>query len=166
MAPSAGNGRPKMTDEQRIKAIQLLACFDTPKETHKQLKELWPALDVTVQAIEALDPTKHAGRNIAARWKAIFEATRAAFLTETASIGIANPAFRLRALDKIAQRQLDKGNDVLAMAALEQAAKEAGGAFTNKRELGGPNGGAIPLSHAVPTDELIAALQGVASWLT
>jgi hypothetical protein len=143
MPRPAGNGQPILTDEQRIKAIQLLACFEGPTETLRELQAEWPGVKVSVQAIEALDPTRYAGRRLAKRWKAIFEATREAFLKDTAAIGIANPAYRLRQLEKIAQRQLTRGNDVLAMQAMEQAAKEVGGAFTNARILTGKDGGPI-----------------------
>ena len=49
---------------------------------------------------------------------------------------------------------MKRKNIVLAASLLEQAAKEQGGMFTNKREVSGPNGGPIP---TMPTTiELVA----------
>jgi hypothetical protein len=43
----------------------------------------------------------------------------------------------------MAEKAEAQGNMVLASSLLEQAAKEMGGAFTNRRELTGKDGGAV-----------------------
>src|SRR5690606_32913826 len=49
-------------------------------------------------------PNKRAGRDLAKRWRAIFEETRKAFLEDTSKIGISHRAVRLRALQRIAEK--------------------------------------------------------------
>ncbi len=68
-------------------------------------------------------------------------ATRAAFLADAATIGIAHRAVRLRTLGRLADRAEAMGNLALAAEILEQAAKEVGNAFTNKREVAGDDKG-------------------------
>ncbi|KIC21722.1 hypothetical protein, partial [Leisingera sp. ANG-Vp] len=52
-----------------------------------------------------------------------------------------NRAVRLRTLQRMAEKAETMGNTVLAKGLLEQAAKEVGNAYTNRRELSGPKGG-------------------------
>ncbi|KAG0938830.1 hypothetical protein G6F31_015392 [Rhizopus arrhizus] len=79
------------------------------------------------------------------QWLQLFNDTRQRFRQEVAEIPIADQAFRLRALGKIYDRHISRGNVVGAAAVLEQAAKEAGGLFTNKQKLehAGAGGGPI-----------------------
>ncbi|KAG0753006.1 hypothetical protein G6F22_021632 [Rhizopus arrhizus] len=79
------------------------------------------------------------------QWIQLFNDTRQRFRQEVAEIPIADQAFRLRALGKIYDLHISRGNVVGAAAVLEQAAKEAGGLFTNKQKLehAGAGGGPI-----------------------
>ena len=45
------------------------------------------------QQVALYDPTKHAGRNLGKKWRAIFEAAREGFKAETAEIPIAQRAY-------------------------------------------------------------------------
>ena len=105
-------------------------------------------LAVSRQAVEAYDPTKRAGVALAPVHRAMFEATRAAFLADSAAIGISHRAVRLRTLQRLADRAEAMGNIAMAASLLEQAAKEVGNAFTNKREVAGDDKGA-PMRIAV-----------------
>ena len=134
-----------MTDEMRAFVVQCLACFDTPATVVASVKREF-GLSVTPQAVEAYDPTKRAGRKLSERWRLLFEATREAFLTSTATIGISHKAVRLRILNRMAANAEDMGNMSLAAQLLEQAAKECGDAFTNRRELTGRGGKDFPAS--------------------
>lgn len=129
----------RLTNEAQTFVVQALACHDSPSAVVKAVKEEF-GLTVSRQLVESYDPTKRAGRNLAKKWRDIFEATREAFLEDTAKIGIANKAVRLRMIGRIADRAETAGNSVVALQALEQAAKEVGDAFTNKRELMGAGG--------------------------
>ena len=157
----------KLSDEQRIRGIQHLACFKTSTETLHLLKQEWPSIDVTVQAIDALSPLTYAGRNLAKRWRVIFDETRKVFLADITRIGIANPAVRLEMLAGVATRAAAKKNDVLLMSALEQAAKESGGAYTNRLQLTGKDGAPIAqtVEHQVTAESVKSAMGEVLSWL-
>lgn len=71
------------------------------------------------------------------KWRPLFEETRKKFTAQVIAIPIANPAFRLQALQDMFDDAMGKKNYHKAAELLEQAAKESGGAFTNTRELKG-----------------------------
>lgn len=141
----------KLTDEMKTFIVQCNAMFDAPSAVVKALKEEF-GVDITRQFVQALDPTKRQGRDCAKKWKAIFDATRAEFLENTAGIAIAHRAVRLRYLQRMLDRVEGMQNYPLAAQLLEQAAKESGGAFTNRRELSGPDGKPIETDALVRID--------------
>ncbi|OUM27964.1 hypothetical protein B8W70_15300 [Pseudomonas sp. 1239] len=129
--------------------VQALACFDTPTQVSQAVKQEFD-IDVTRQQVEQHDPTKRAGVNLAAKWRTLFEDTRRRFREETAEIPIANRAYRLRALGRIAQRAETMKNLPLAIQVLEQAAKEVGDVYVNRRlEPDKPLGSQADQQHAV-----------------
>ncbi|KNY13099.1 hypothetical protein AKG11_30990 [Shinella sp. SUS2] len=136
--------KPKLTREQQTYVVQALACFDTPSVVVASVKKDF-GVTLSPQLVETYDPTKKAGRNVAARWKALFEETRKTFLEDTASIAISHRAVRLRALQRMADKAEGQGNMVLASSLLKQAAEEVGGSYTNRRELTGKDGKDLPV---------------------
>ena len=128
-----------LAEEVKTFIVQQLACFKTPSGVAKAVKAEF-SVDVSRQAIQVYDPTSAAGRDLGAEMKAVFESTRARFLEETADIGLAHKAVRLRMLDRMATVAEERGNMALAAQLLEQCAKEMGGAYTNRRELTGKGG--------------------------
>ena len=136
--------KAKLTREQQAYVVQALACFDSPTVVAAALRKDF-SVTLTPQSIEAYDPTKKAGRNLAARWVALFEETRKTFLEDTASIAISHRAVRLRALQRMADKAENQGNMVLASSLLKQAAEEVGGSYTNRRELTGKDGKDLPV---------------------
>lgn len=100
---------------------------------------------MTRQQVASHDPTKVAGKGLAQKWVDLFNRTRDRFLNEISDIPIANKAYRLRVLDRMATRAEGMKNLALTAEIIEQAAKECGDAYTNKHkfEHSGPNGGAI-----------------------
>jgi hypothetical protein len=142
-----------LNDAAKRFIVQALACYDTPTEVAAALKDEM-GIDAPRTQVAQYDPTKVAGAKLAKKWRDLFEDTRKKFREAVAEIPIADQAFRLRQLGKIYDRHMARGNVVAAAAVLEQAAKEQGGMFTNKREVSGPNGGPIP---TMPTTiELVA----------
>lgn len=121
-----------LKDEVKAFIVQALACFDKPTQVVAAVKEQFK-LDVTRQQCEAYDHTKYAGRNLNLKWRTLFDDTRKRFREETADIGIASRAGRLRALDRMAGKAEDKGNFPLAVQIIEQAAKEVGDVYVNRR---------------------------------
>jgi hypothetical protein len=145
----------KLNAEQKLYAVQRLACFDSPSAIAKDFrKDL--GIDITPQSIENYDPTKSAGKGLGDKFRTIFEETRKAFLEDTASVGISHRAVRLRTLQRMADMAENKGNMVLVASLLEQAAKEMGNAFTNRREVSGPDGGPIKTMAELSDDDLAA----------
>lgn len=126
--------KPKeLPDAVKTFVVQRLACWDTPSQVSKAVKDEF-GIDLPRQNIHRYDPTVKAGSDLSAKLRTLFETTREAFTTETASIGIAHKAVRLRRLDRMATVLEERGNILGAAQLLEQAAKEAGGSFTNKHE--------------------------------
>lgn len=123
--------------------VQALACFDTPSVVAEAVKREY-GLSVSRQKVESYDPNKRAARSLAQRWTTLFEETRKAFLEDTSKIAISHRAVRLRALQRMAERAETMGNIALAAQLFEQAAKEAGDSYTNRRELTGKNGAPLP----------------------
>ncbi|WP_201258451.1 DUF2280 domain-containing protein [Sphingopyxis macrogoltabida] len=131
-----------MTDEIKAFVVQGLASFDTPTQVVEAVKAEYGVV-LTPQAVQAYDPTKYAGRKLAAKWKLYFEQARKSFVEDTSTIPIAHRSTRLRALYRMAAKAEAKGNFPLAAALNKQAAEEMGNAYTNERRLAGPNGGPI-----------------------
>lgn len=143
----------KLNDGVRTFIVQALACFDTPSVVVKAVKEEF-GQSITRQSVECYDPHKRAGRDLAKKWRAIFEQTRETFLEDTSKIGISHRAVRLRALQRMADKAEGQGNMVLASSLLEQAAKEVGNGFTNRRELTGKDGKDLVPAVALDASQL------------
>lgn len=140
-------GRKKVEElprEVRRFIVQRLARFDSPSEVAVAVKEEY-GLEVSRQRVAHYDP-EH-GRDVAEEWIELHAATRAEFIRDVSRVGLAHQVVRLVALDQIYRRAVGKGNDVLALQVLEQAAKERGGAYTSRRELTGRDG--MPLTPPV-----------------
>jgi hypothetical protein len=130
--------------------VQCLACFDRPSKVVKAVKDEFGVV-VTRQAVHWYDAERKGAEEIPEQWRQMFAAARKRFLEETADIGIANRAVRLRLLDRIATRGEEMGNHVIVLSACEAAAKEMGGFYTNRRhhELTGKDGKDLPTAAAV-----------------
>ncbi|EMU6615598.1 TPA: DUF2280 domain-containing protein [Citrobacter freundii] len=114
--------------------VQSLACFDTPSQVVELVKKEF-GLSITRQQVESHDPTKANGRGLAQKWVDMFNATRERFQNEISDIPIANKAYRLRVLDRMATKAEGMKNMALTAALMEQAAKEVGDAYTNKQKV-------------------------------
>ncbi|WP_186205906.1 DUF2280 domain-containing protein [Burkholderia gladioli] len=147
-----------LPDDIKVFVTQALACFDTPTRAAKSVLEEFGVV-VSPQACERYDPTKAAGYALSKKYRVIFERTRAEFLDDTSRIGISHRAVRLRALERAVALAEHRGNLPLMAALLEQAAKEAGDAYTNKRrhEHTGENGGPIENRTVVVDESQVAA---------
>ncbi|MGE8461913.1 MAG: DUF2280 domain-containing protein [Pseudomonas capeferrum] len=129
--------------------VQALACFDTPTQVSQAVKQEFN-IDVSRQQVEQHDPTKRAGANLAAKWRTLFEDTRKRFREETAEIPIANRAFRLRGLGRMAEKAENMRNLALTAQLYEQAAKECGDMYINRKlEPDKPLGSQADQPHAV-----------------
>lgn len=114
-----------LTNDVKTMIVQALACFDTPSQVAEEVKASY-GLTVTRQQVETHDPTKQAGKGLAKRWVTLFDDTRAEFRAEMARIPVANRAYRLRMLGRMAEQAEAAGRIETALKLLEQASKEAG----------------------------------------
>lgn len=131
-----------LKDPVKLSIVQALACFDTPTQVADHVKQEF-GLVITRQQVAMYDPTKASGHNLSKKLREIFTATRAKFLEDISTIPIAQQAYRLRVLQRNLERADSRGNAAMVSTLLEQAAKELGGAFTNRRELTGKDGAPI-----------------------
>ncbi|NBK38160.1 DUF2280 domain-containing protein [Pseudomonas soli] len=138
-----------LTSDVKAFIVQALACFDTPTQVSQAVKQEFD-IDVTRQQVEQHDPTKRAGANLAAKWRTLFEDTRKRFREEVAEIPIANRAFRLRGLGRMAEKAENMRNLALTAQLYEQAAKECGDMYVNRKlEPDNPLGSQADQQHAV-----------------
>lgn len=121
-----------LSNEVKAFIVQALACFDTPAQVATSVRDEF-GIEVSRQQCESHDPTKRSGRDLAKRWRTLFEDTRKRFREETAEIPIANRAYRLRALGRMVEKVEGMRNYGLAMQLLEQAAKEVGDVYVNRQ---------------------------------
>lgn len=133
----------KLDDDVKAHIVQALACFDSPSVAAAGVKAEY-GIVVTPQAVEAYDPNKRAGQKLSEKWRVLFDATRKAFIEETAQVPIAHRALRLRSLHRMAERAEKAGNLGLAAQLHKQAAEEMGNAYTNRREVTGKDGKDLP----------------------
>ncbi|QAY87233.1 DUF2280 domain-containing protein [Pseudomonas arsenicoxydans] len=118
--------------------VQALACFDTPSQVVEQVKQEF-GVEISRQLCESHDPTKRAGVNLAVKWVTLFHDTRKRFREETAEIPIANRAYRLRTLGRMAVKAENSKNMALTAQLLEQAAKEVGDVYVNRNRKDEPD---------------------------
>lgn len=131
--------RRKLNHNQQVFVVQCLARFMAPTEIVEVVNEEF-GVQISRELVRRYNPEQS---KVAEKWKAIFAETRAFFLSSVAQIGIAHQAYRLAELQRLYHRA--GRNAALKKDLLEQAAKEVGGAFTNRRELTGQGGTPIQI---------------------
>ena len=114
--------------------IQSLACYDTPSQVVEAVQKEF-GINITRQQAESHDPTKASGKTLAKKWVELFNATRERFQNEISDIPIANKAYRLRVLDRMATNAEKMKNYGMTSQLIEQAAKEMGDAYTNRQKV-------------------------------
>ncbi|WP_395600047.1 DUF2280 domain-containing protein [Pseudomonas sp. B19125] len=138
-----------LKNEVKSFIVQALACFDTPSQVVEAVKNEYGVV-VSRQQVETHDLTKSAGKGLAVKWVTLFHDTRKRFREETAEIPIANRAFRLRGLGRMAEKAENMRNLALTAQLYEQAAKEVGDVYVNRRlEPEKPLGSQADQQHAV-----------------
>lgn len=123
-----------LSSEIKTFIVRQLACYDTPSTVADLVKEEFGVV-VTRQQVENHDPTKKAGATLAKKWVDLFNKVREKFIDDISDIPIAHKAVRLRRLDRMALKAEGMKNLPLAGQFIEQAAKEVGEAYTNRRQV-------------------------------
>lgn len=119
--------------------VARLACYASPKLVAKEVMELYELeAEPSIARLMFYDPTRLQGKGLDAELKTLFEEVRAEYKSRKDDIPIATQLGRLTRLQEI----LDgiERNPVMQAKIIEQAAKEEGGMYTNRRELTGPGG--------------------------
>lgn len=133
----------------KIFIVQALACRDTPQEVAELVKQEFGIITDRMQCA-SYDPTKAAGRNLSKKLRDLFEETRKKFDEGLIDIPIANKHYRMKQYDKLLNKTK---NTVTALKIMEQAAKDSGGLFTNRKEITGANGGPVETIQSQTTVE-------------
>lgn len=123
----------KLEKEHQLFIVQQLAIFEQPRTVRAKLKEIYD-IEISLPGIQHYQVTS---KELSKELKKIFNATRKKFLKDSSAIPIANKNVRLQKLQNIFDKQEVEQiqNTVEMRATLEQAAKESGDAFTNKRVI-------------------------------
>jgi hypothetical protein len=121
-----------LTDEIKEFIVKGLACFDTPSQVVDAVKVTF-GIEVSRQQVYVYSPT--CSQPPSPRWRELYAATRQAYLREVAEIGIAQKTVRLAMLDRMAQHAMAHNRTNQAAEFLEQAAKECGGIYENRRPI-------------------------------
>lgn len=111
--------------ECKIFIVQSIACYETPSQVVEAVQKDF-GIAITRQQVETHDPTKVSGKNLAKKWVELFNSSRERFQNEISDIPIANKAYRLRVLDRMAADAESMKNYEMTADILEQAAKEVG----------------------------------------
>ncbi|HAV3582397.1 TPA: DUF2280 domain-containing protein, partial [Acinetobacter baumannii] len=119
---------------------------------------------VTKQQCEAYDPTKKTGQDLSEEFKTEFYRVRKEMNDNLSAIPIANIAYRLKRLQRFIDHEQFKENPVIVPSLLEQAAKEVGGLYTNRKEITGKDGGPVQTVNSeipVPMEDYLKARREV-----
>lgn len=143
-----------LSEDVKVFIVQALACFDSPSTVAQAVKEQY-GLTVSRQQVESYDHTKASSKGVAKKLVALFNETREKFLKDAAVVPVARQVYRLRVLQRALDKAEKQGNSAMVLQILEQAAKESGGVFTNRREVTGAGGG--PIQQQNVTHEQVAA---------
>jgi hypothetical protein len=151
----------KLSPNVKRYIVTRLACYDTVAEVRAALKEEL-GVDVTYQAVAYYDPTHKASHDLAKDLRDLFEQTRKRFLDKVGDmVPLANRSVRLRKLDLMAHKAIERKNYVLAGQLMEQIAKETGGKYTNVVKIGDEDPvKALAEQLNMSPEEVAAALSG------
>jgi hypothetical protein len=123
----------KLNEEQKAFLIRCRAQFMRARDISDAFREAFGAdIDRRQLFTYSLDFPK-----LAPKWRELHDRLREDFITKIDAIPIANRAFRLQELQRHYETMKDKRAVGVCQSILEQAAKESGDAFTNKREFKG-----------------------------
>ena len=120
-----------LTEAQKEFIVCRLAEYRRPTEVVEDVRTEF-GIEIRRQQVSDYDPRVRHRKPLAAKWKTLFEKARTAYQKDLSDIPIAQRAYRLRTLNDLASKAIAKGNAPLAASLMEQAAKEAGDAFTNR----------------------------------
>jgi hypothetical protein len=126
---------PDLSDELKTFIVQSLACYAQPSQVAEAVKAEFDVI-VDRRQVQYYHPERGgAGKRLPEQWRNLFAETRRRYDSDIASIPITKQSYRLSRLQRMSEKAEDLGNLPLAADLLEQAAKDRGGVFTNRRKL-------------------------------
>ncbi|WAT10138.1 DUF2280 domain-containing protein [Rouxiella badensis] len=133
-----------LSTEVKAFIVQSLACFEPPAKVVELVKAEFN-VQVSRQQVSQYSPGNAMAAKLSQKWVDLFASTRKRFQEEVSDIPIANKAYRLRVLDRMATKAEGMKNFGMTAQLIEQAAKEAGDAYTNRQKIEhtGKDGGPI-----------------------
>ena len=123
-----------LSTEVKAFIVQSLACYETPVKVIELVKAEY-GIDVSRQQVSQYTPGNAMAAKLSQKWIDLFNATRKRFQNEIGDIPIANKAYRLRVLDRMATNAEKMKNYGMTSQLIEQAAKEMGDAYTNRQKV-------------------------------
>lgn len=125
----------KLTEEIQTFIVQAHACFRKPSLIIKDVGAEF-GVKLTRDQVQFYHPERgKKNKRLGKKHVSLFYATRKAFLDRKVEIGVAAQSYRLSYYQRAADFYEERGNYVLGAAMVEKAAKEVGGAYTNKHLL-------------------------------
>lgn len=124
-----------LSSEHKAFIVTMLARFEAPSDVQEAVNEEF-GLEVSSSQIAYYNPQARSGNDrLADRWKELFEEQRRRYTEAIEDVAIAHERVRLEKLQKVVDDRMKHSDHRTVMRALEQAAKERGGAFTNVRDV-------------------------------
>lgn len=134
----------RLTEEQRAFIVIELACRRQVADVIARFREEY-SVEIDRKQVHEYNPDSvHGKKTMAKKWRKLFEETRKNFDADMTSIAIASKNYRLRTLQEMLEKMVERGNVGMAKDLLKQAAEETGGAYTNRREFTGKDGKDLP----------------------
>lgn len=117
----------RLPDVVKRRIVEHLACHRTCVEVAELILGEFD-VEVTPRHVRAYDPTsfQFAGSH---KWLDYYQSVRKRCADEIGGIAIAHRAYRMRQLQRIYEKAVERGDLNQARLALEQAAREAGNIF-------------------------------------
>ena len=163
MAQPHKSHKPKLEDVHRTFLVREFACFASPKEAARALKQEF-GIEISPQGAQHYDVTSGAGARAAKKWHELFNISRAAYLEHVETrIPHAHKSVRIKKLAHAADA-FEQNKNFMGMAAmLEKIAREMGSAYTNRHEVTGRDRGSIKFEdvNSMTDDQIDAELRQI-----
>ncbi len=150
------NGMAALENKHKIFIVTRLAWYVEPSDILEQVKQEF-GLKVTLAQLTVYNPRTKTGERLSAELRELFERERAKCLGEIEDEPLAYDKPRIRARAKLLKHKLVANNPKMQLEILDSIAKEAGGGFSNRREITGAGGKAIVIEDGSLTDQERAA---------
>lgn len=124
-----------LNEVQKLFVVDRLAEYDTIAQVRTAYRERF-GRDVLAATVEHYDPTRSGSKRLRGDLAARFHQRRADFTTLLELIPLANRAVRLKERSSIYERQAKKGNDKMALTALDSIQAEMDAVERAKRPIG------------------------------